>query len=164
MNLHLFLPPLSAHPTSCIKGLIVGNILQYWKQNNAKEFISCTADFIQQLINRGHSMKLITPHLHNAAAIIDKTRISHTPQQILSNNTTLYLHWTFHPNGLTQQDLCNIYNQTLRGFDNFEHMTITISCPKNLRDIMTHKRLNEPKGLQVSDHPLLLLPPLTQKL
>jgi len=44
INLHLYLPPLSAHPTSCIKGLIVGNILGYWKQNNAKEFISCTED------------------------------------------------------------------------------------------------------------------------
>jgi len=107
-------------------------------------------------------MKLITPHLHHAAAIIDK--ISHTSQQTLSNNTTLYLHWTFHPNGLTQCDLCNIYNQTLRGFDNFAHMTIAISHPKNLRDIMTHTRLNEPKGLQVSDHPLLLLPPLTKKI
>ena len=89
-------------------------------------------------------MKLITPHLCHAATIIDKTRISHTPQQISSNNTILYLHWTIHPNGLIQQDLRNIYNQTLRGFDNFEHMTIAISHPKNLRDIMTHTRLNEP--------------------
>jgi len=36
MNLYLYLPPLSAHPTSCLKASSLG---RYWKQNNMENLI-----------------------------------------------------------------------------------------------------------------------------
>jgi hypothetical protein len=43
LNLYLYIPPLSAHPTSCFKGFITGEILRYWNQNSNKEdFITLT--------------------------------------------------------------------------------------------------------------------------
>jgi hypothetical protein len=39
LNLYLYILPLYAHPHSCIKGLITGEILQYWNQNSTpKDF------------------------------------------------------------------------------------------------------------------------------
>jgi hypothetical protein len=38
MNLYLYIPPLSAHPPSCFKGLIAGEIRRYWLQNSPEDF------------------------------------------------------------------------------------------------------------------------------
>jgi hypothetical protein len=47
MNLYTYIPPLSAHPNSCFKGFITGEILRYWSQNSDKQdFISITSQFI----------------------------------------------------------------------------------------------------------------------
>jgi hypothetical protein len=37
-NLYLYLPPLSAHPFSCLKGLIKEEMKRYWLQNDATNF------------------------------------------------------------------------------------------------------------------------------
>jgi len=47
LNLYLYIPPISAHPQSCFKGLITGEIIRYWKLNsNQKDFIYVTQLFI----------------------------------------------------------------------------------------------------------------------
>jgi hypothetical protein len=38
MNLFLYIPLLSAHPPSCFKGLIAGELRRYWLQNSPKDF------------------------------------------------------------------------------------------------------------------------------
>jgi hypothetical protein len=56
MNLYLYIPPLSVHPSSCFKGLIFGKIRRYWTQNNPRKFQEILLNFIWRLLDRGHSL------------------------------------------------------------------------------------------------------------
>jgi hypothetical protein len=72
LNLYLYIPPLSAHPSSCFKVLITGEIYRYWLQNtNKADFINITINLILHLLQRGHRMNQILPILQSAATNID---------------------------------------------------------------------------------------------
>ena len=75
MNLYLYIPPISAHPTSCFKGLIVGNFLRFRKQNNDENFCQLLANFAKHLLARGHTIKAIKRHFLHAAATTDKSKL-----------------------------------------------------------------------------------------
>jgi len=95
LNLYLYIPPTSAHPQRCFKGLITGELLRYWTQNTVQEdFINITQLFIQWLIQRGHTIENIIPTLRSAAASIDNVQGN---RKILQPNSPLedklYVHW-----------------------------------------------------------------------
>ena len=71
MNLYLYIPAGSAHPPSCLKGLITGEMRRYWIQNNLSDFETILSKFIQRLSERGHNIKNLIPIFHNAAASLD---------------------------------------------------------------------------------------------
>jgi len=54
LNLYLYIPPKSAHPPSCLKGLISGELRRYWFQNSPEDFKKILIKFMEQLVNRGH--------------------------------------------------------------------------------------------------------------
>jgi len=97
LKLYLYIPPLSAHPSSCLKGLLTGELNRYWFQNSEKEdFIDVTTKFILWLVQRGHQMQHLIPSLYTVAAYIDNinTRESHKNP---NGDKTLYIHWRHHP-------------------------------------------------------------------
>jgi hypothetical protein len=72
MNLYLYIPPISAHPISCFKGLINGELIRYWYQNSREEDFNLTKSlFIKRLLKRGHSIPELIPLLYNVASKID---------------------------------------------------------------------------------------------
>ena len=95
LNLYLYIPPISAHPQSCFKGLITGELIRYWKQNSdQKDFINVTQLFIQRLVQRGYKVNDIIPTLRSTAATIDN--IQGNRSTLLTNSpaeNTLYIHW-----------------------------------------------------------------------
>jgi hypothetical protein len=50
MNLYLYIPPASAHPPGCFKGLIAGELRRYWLQNNAESFKEILASLFYDLV------------------------------------------------------------------------------------------------------------------
>ena len=87
MNLYTYIPPLSAHPLSCFKGLITGELLCYWVQNSDKtDFQNITTQFIPRLVNRGHQLEDILPTITSAAATIDN-KASGTHNRSITNHT-----------------------------------------------------------------------------
>jgi len=157
MNLYTYIPPLSAHPNSCFKGLITGEILRYWCQNsNKNDFINITSLFIQRLVNRGHQINDIVKTLMSAAASIDNAATgtynsSLSNKERSNNDNTLYIHWRYHPQDISKHTIRNIYNTTLKGTDGFSQMRIALSRHKNLREILCRSQLDPNNNVQVSE-------------
>jgi hypothetical protein len=64
LNLYLYIPPSSAYPPGCLKGLINGELCRYWIQNpNSQDFQSIVSKFITRLLDRGHTLDSLTPIL-----------------------------------------------------------------------------------------------------
>ena len=165
MNLYLYIPPISAHPTSCFKGLIVGNFLRFRKQNDDKNFCTLIRNFANHLLARGHTIKAIKSFFRHAAATTDKSQLQkiqqhpttlpdeeNSPVAATIATRSLYLHWKYHPEGIQRETLRAIYNTTLKDCNPFQGMTIAMARPKNLRDLLTRTTLNEPEGKRASNY------------
>jgi hypothetical protein len=137
LNLYLYLPPNSAHPPSCLKGLITGEIRRYWTQNSPEDFQSILTKFINRLLQRGYTLSNLTPILLKAAATLEKSHSAPSTQ----NTDTLYLHWPFHPNGLNRRSIRRLYDDTLKPVLDYDNMQIAFSRPKNLRDLLSKSAL-----------------------
>jgi len=146
LNLYLYIPPRSAHPPSCIKGLISGELRRYWLQNRPEDFETILSKFIIRLANRGHHLNDLIPLLQQAALKLSNAN-SHGARAISTNN--LYIHQMFHPNGLQRTDIREAYNATLKPFLNFEKVTVAISRPRNLKDVLTKTALTAPQTLHI---------------
>jgi len=150
MNLYLYIPPKSAHPPSCFKDLIHGELQRYWNQNNPTDFQNITTNFIQRLVERGHTIEDITPLLLQAAFQLNPTTTIKSSQNN-SEEDTLYIHWEHHPHGIQRRDLRQIYNKTLSNVSPFKKMTVALSRPTNLRDLLVRAALNTTHDTYIQD-------------
>jgi hypothetical protein len=148
LNLYLYIPPLSAHPPSCFKGLIYGELKRYWDQNNPTDFANILTKFIQPLVERGHSLEKLSPLLVQAATALDYRQAALTPDNN-DNQSTLFIHWPYHPYGIQRQTIQRIFIATLQPYIPFSKMQVAISRPKNLRDILTRAALDLPDNLSL---------------
>jgi hypothetical protein len=98
LNLYLYIPPLSAHPNSCLKGLIKGEMNRYWLQNNPQDFQTLLSKFIERLHARGHTITDLAPLLLQAAATLTSQKKNKKEND--NEDSTLYIHWKYHPKGL----------------------------------------------------------------
>jgi hypothetical protein len=148
LNLYLYIPPRSAHPPSCLKGLISGELRRYWLQNSQSDFTTILTKFIQRLIDRGHSLADLTPIFHQAAIKINNTELHNVDK---AHDNTLFIHWTFHPNGLQRRDIREIYDATLKKDLEYDKMTVAIARPRNLRDLLSSTSLITPPDINIQD-------------
>jgi hypothetical protein len=148
MNLYLYIPPLSAHPSSCFKGLIFGEIRRYWTQNNPSKFQEILLKFIRRLQDRGHSLQALTPLLTQAAVTLD----SATWNPPSKESKDIYIHWKFYPEGIQCSDIQRVYKNTLQQHLEYDNARVAISRPKNLRDCLTKAKLTLPQ----LKHPLFV--------
>ena len=143
MNLYLYIPPHSAHPSSCLKGLIFGILIRYWQQNtDTKDFVDLAGKFYNRLLARGHAEETIAPLFRSAASHIDwrdenpdlvkEKKIS----KKMRRKDTLYIPWRSHPAGLTNKGIRKLYEDHLEGHTLKAHVVISQSRPRNLRDLL----------------------------
>jgi len=160
-NLHLYLPPKSAHSPGTLKSLIYGNLQRYWKQNtNTSDYTSMASKFRQHLLARGHTAKDID-HIFLAAA----QHIDTAPERPTVNKRTapkLFLHWEYHPKDLPRQRIRSLFNDTCApvlkeartskgNSPQIGRLTIAYSKPKSIGNALCQTKLTEPPGHNVSD-------------
>ena len=129
MNLHLYIPPSSAHPPGVLRSLIFGLLRKYYLQNsNQNDFIDITAKFFHRLLDRGHNpqklyelfllaaQKLDTTLSRNANPHFTEDTLQHTspptPDEPDKHQKTLFLRWLYHPNDINRKQLRDIYKTT----------------------------------------------------
>jgi hypothetical protein len=114
MNLYLYIPARSAHPPSCLKGLIMGETRRYWIQNNKADFTTILAKFIQRLTERGHKLEDLAPLFNQAAAALDTNILRQSQQNSDKNDRTIFLHWEYHPKGIKRPVLRKLFDTYLK--------------------------------------------------
>jgi len=149
MNLYLYIPPFSAHPPSCFKGLVTGELRRYWLQNSPEDFQEILCKFIDRLLQRGHDIHYISYLMEQAAISLDRSSKLQKTNDTDSDNI-LYIHRTYHPIGPQRHDIRILYQKILEPHLNFDKMTVAISRPPNLRDILTKAKVIPPPGIEVS--------------
>ena len=165
MNLHLYIPPTSAHPKGTVKSLIFGNLQRYWTQNSRKEdFISAAASFYGHLLNRGYTQEMLDPTFLEAAANIDnKSRQLAAageqlwdPSQVTPPNR-LFIHWEYHPRDIGRKAIRQTFEETLApalaesGLA-VDQLTIAYSTPRSLGQCLTKTQLDEAPSDRVSSY------------
>jgi hypothetical protein len=160
MNLHLYIPPESAHSPGVLKSLIFGNVFRYWLQNShTSDFIGATRDFYTHLLNQGYRSEVLTPIFNQAAAtIMARAGKMPAPSGSSAGNTAeqqIFLHWEYHPRDITRYELRSVYNDILAPLLaepplGIRRLTIAYRNPPNLRRLLTRTQLREPAGDRAS--------------
>ena len=86
MNLYLYIPPASAHPTGCIKGTIYGLIRRYYAQNTYRhDLLHFIRLLYRRLLRRGWEKALLRKLINEACSTIEK---QNQPNTTPTNNPT----------------------------------------------------------------------------
>jgi hypothetical protein len=101
-----------------------------------------------RLVQRGHTPEALAPLLLQAATGIENAQASSNTD--VSSNT-LYLHWTYNPNGIQSNTIRYLYNKILQPYAPFDRMQIALSRPKNLRDLLTRTQLEVPENINIPE-------------
>ena len=68
-----------------------------------------------------------------------------------NSENTLYIHWKYHPGDIGNRHIREIYNNTPRNNDGFQHMRLAVSRPKYLRHLLCKTELPTNPGQDEPD-------------
>lgn len=152
LNLHLYLPAKSAHPTGVLKSTIFGLVQTYWHQNSlAKDRAAIIKALFERLILRGHKARHIRPIFR--AAIRKATNNSPGICDLMARNRSrnVFFELPFDPNGPSQRTLRTTFRfpqlNALMERNRLGRIIMCYTRPPNLSQLIGTKRLR--------DHPTL---------
>jgi hypothetical protein len=157
MNLHLYIPPTSAHPPGMIRGLVFGRLRHYWEQNTeTSDFLHSSTNLMQYLVNRGHSRQNLLPIFLEITRRLEKratTQISTTTNHDaeLDYRQPVYFHLPYHPRGIQRQEIRRLYNSTIGPLLSNRRLVVAVSRQRNLRDRVCNTTLASIEGNNPTD-------------
>lgn len=163
MNLYLYIPPASAHPTGCIKGTVFGLTRRYYAQNTfRRDYINFIKLLYHRLIRRGWDRSKMRQMILDACSTVERTNKTPAAPDILDRTlraeddgkNRLFLHFTYHPEDIPRKRIQELFEQhcgeLLRHEINIARPTIAYSRPKNIGDLITKAKLHQASGVTSS--------------
>ena len=175
-NLYLYLPPLSSHPSNCIKGTIFGMIRRYWWLiDDNKKRIQSVNLFYKRLLRRGYVESFLTPIFNNGIqkAKLDTTNnsIDNTIDTDDNNNmeSAVFLHLKYNPADPPSQDIQKIFKETMlnenqdcKSLPNIlnstgvqmgiDKLVVAYSKQKNIKNLVSPRQFDKTEGPKVSEY------------
>jgi len=149
MNLYLYIPPMSVHPPNMLKGLIFGCLWAYWKQTTDKDdFLHFATLLGKRLIAWGWPKTTVIPLMQESMNRLNT--MASMPMQ--TKQKPIIFHLPFHPWGIQQQTIRDIYNKTVRCHIKDRPLIVAVSCPRNLHDRLCKTKLADIDGKNPSNY------------
>ena len=158
LNLHLYIPPHSAHPPGLLPGIIHSTLFRIFILcSDHNDRILRTKVFFKRLQARGYKIVQIKPLFNKAIARTQ--RYSGPTDMTKTDHTSVILHLPFHPNDPPSYKIQQAWRDTIaspkyhmplphmrnpksRGKCKIECMIIAYRRPMNLGNLLTHRNLN----------------------
>ena len=171
LNLHLYIPPTSAHPPGLLPGIVFGTLfrIQTLCTDESDRYYR-TKQFYQRLIVRGYQQDQLLPLFQKAITRAQNYTGPTARTHQLAADPFVIFHVRYHPqdppSGQLQQawrnlvasppykmPLSRIRNPSTRVAPNLDRMIIAYSRPLNLGNLLSHRDLNRQQtGPQVSSY------------
>jgi hypothetical protein len=162
MNLYLYIPPGSAHPSNMIYGLVYGRLRAYRLQNtDTKDYIQMSILLARRLCTRGYPLQTLLPIFQKASdrllasdprQILHRVTPNEPPTDTTPSTNPLIFHLSYHPRGLTCQQVGQVYADTIGPFIPDRRLLVAVSRPKNIRDRVCRTRLADIPSDNPSDY------------
>jgi len=158
LNLHLYIPPHSAHPPGLLPGIIFGTLFRIYTLCSSKEDTATrTKIFFQRLLARGYKAEKIRPLF--LCAIETAKNYSGPADGNRDKDSFIIFHLPFHPNDPASYEIqrawreCiaepqykmpvwNIPNPKTRQRCGIKRMIIAYRRPMNLGNLLSHRNLD----------------------
>ena len=170
LNLHLYIPPASAHPPGLLPGIVFGTLFRIQTLCSSQEDRDTkTKAFFRRLIVRGYQADQIKPLFYKAIA---RAKTYTGPAERNNNGISrdlMIFHLRYHPQDppsyKIQQawrdfvseprykpKLENLKNPKTKRKLGPQRLILAYSRPMNLGNLLTHRRLELDDGPQVSSY------------
>ena len=158
INLHLYIPPHSAHPPGLLPGIVHGTLFRIFTLcSDHDDRILCTRVFFKRLQARGYKSDQIKSLFYKAISRAEQ--YSGPTNSTRNDHTSELFHLPFHPNDPASykiqqawrdtiaspryhMPLPNICNPKTREKCNIERMIIAYRRPMNIGNLLSHCNLN----------------------
>lgn len=175
LNLHLYIPPRSAHPPGILRSLIFGRLRQFYNLNsNIEDFQSAAKNFYTYVLKRGYNEESVKPIFIEAAEKLDaraKCKLllkdaedwNKSIPDNKSKEERVFFFREFHPRDISRKTIRDAYDDTClplfksaetpdENFMEISQLTVAYNRPKNLRDLVSPSKLTETPGGEVETY------------
>ena len=158
LNLHLYIPPHSAHPPGLLPGIVHSTLFRiYTLCSDNDDKLTRTKVFFKRLVARGYKSDQIKPLFYKA---ITRAKLYSGPiDRTANDDTSVILHLPFHPNDPPSHKIQKVWRDTIaspkyhmplpnmrnpqsREKCNIQRMIIAYRRPMNLGNLLSHRNLS----------------------
>lgn len=168
LNLHLYIPPTSAHPPGLLPGVVYGTLFRIQTLcSDPADKLQRTRTFFRRLLLRGYQSSQLLPLFKKA--IERAAQYAGPTERANIEYCYVILHLQYHPQDPPssaiqrawkqlvaepqyKMKLCNMKNPHTKKRPNIQRLIIAYSRPMNLGNYLTHRNIAQQTGPQASTY------------